>query len=245
MDAMQSLSASELLKIWEAGRSLRPLERAGLLMAAAYPQVTLEDLGNLTVGQRNARLLALRGQTLGPRADCRTTCLSCGTVLEFNLDLPALIGIEPENHLYRLSQEGFSLEYRLPTCRDLAEIAGAPDLASARSRLIAYCVQNAEYEGRPVGLSGLPEAVVQGLADAILEQDPLADLRLALNCASCGQQSTASLDVVGFFWSELEALARRLLREVHSLAQAYGWREADILSLSPARRQVYLELVAG
>jgi hypothetical protein len=33
------------------------------------------------------------------------------------------------------------------------------------------------------------------------------------------------------------------LREVHTLAWAYGWREADILAMSPARRQFYIELV--
>jgi hypothetical protein len=33
--------------------------------------------------------------------------------------------------------------------------------------------------------------------------------------------------------------------EVDALARAYGWREADILALSPARRAAYLELARG
>jgi hypothetical protein len=33
------------------------------------------------------------------------------------------------------------------------------------------------------------------------------------------------------------------LRDVHELASAYGWRESEILALSPQRRQAYLELV--
>ena len=37
----------------------------------------------------------------------------------------------------------------------------------------------------------------------------------------------------------------RILREVHTLAAAYGWSEAEILALSPARRRVYLELAAA
>ena len=32
------------------------------------------------------------------------------------------------------------------------------------------------------------------------------------------------------------------LRDVHGLAAAYGWREEDVLRLSPTRRQIYLEL---
>jgi hypothetical protein len=33
-----------------------------------------------------------------------------------------------------------------------------------------------------------------------------------------------------------------MLYDVHALASAYGWREADVLAMSPMRRQVYLEL---
>jgi hypothetical protein len=33
------------------------------------------------------------------------------------------------------------------------------------------------------------------------------------------------------------------MREVHRLARVYGWREADILSMSASRRQFYLEMV--
>ena len=50
-------------------------------------------------------------------------------------------------------------------------------------------------------------------------------------------------DVVSFFWSEICVQAKRLLREVHTLARAYGWREVDILGMSTARRQFYLEMV--
>jgi hypothetical protein len=38
-------------------------------------------------------------------------------------------------------------------------------------------------------------------------------------------------------------LAKAYLNEVHMLAWAYGWREADILAMSSARRQFYLERV--
>ena len=40
-----------------------------------------------------------------------------------------------------------------------------------------------------------------------------------------------------------DAWALRTLAEVHRLASAYGWREQDILALSPARRQLYLGMV--
>jgi hypothetical protein len=47
-------------------------------------------------------------------------------------------------------------------------------------------------------------------------------------------------DIVTFLWREIENLAGHLLRDVHTLASAYGWRESDILALSAARRDFYL-----
>jgi hypothetical protein len=52
-----------------------------------------------------------------------------------------------------------------------------------------------------------------------------------------------SLDPVTFFWSELQATARRILLQVHTLASAYGWSEREILGLSDTRRSLYLQMV--
>jgi hypothetical protein len=75
------------------------------------------------------------------------------------------------------------------------------------------------------------------------EQDPLAEVLLDLHCPECGHQWQMVFDIVSYFWSELSVRARRLLYDVHALAQAYGWRESDILSMSDTRRQFYLGMV--
>ncbi len=50
-------------------------------------------------------------------------------------------------------------------------------------------------------------------------------------------------DIASFLWKALHAWAKLMLGDVHELARAYGWTEADILALpSPTRRQIYLEL---
>jgi hypothetical protein len=82
------------------------------------------------------------------------------------------------------------------------------------------------------------------IAEAMVEHDPRAEMRLAMHCHACQHSWSTIFDIVSFFWTEIEASAKRLLREVHTLAKAYGWREADILALSSARRQCYLELVS-
>jgi hypothetical protein len=50
------------------------------------------------------------------------------------------------------------------------------------------------------------------------------------------------LDIERFLWAKINAVARRLLHEVHILAQVYHWSEAEILALTPTRRQFYLEM---
>ena len=77
------------------------------------------------------------------------------------------------------------------------------------------------------------------------QADPQADVQLALSCPVCGHKWQTAFDIVSFFWSEINAWAARILREVHILAWGYGWREADILALRPWRREVYLEMVSG
>jgi hypothetical protein len=74
------------------------------------------------------------------------------------------------------------------------------------------------------------------------DADPQADVELALACPSCGHQWPAAFDIASFLWKELHVWALRTLREVHTLARSYGWREDDVLALSGTRRQLYLEL---
>jgi hypothetical protein len=66
---------------------------------------------------------------------------------------------------------------------------------------------------------------------------------LDFKCPACGVVFEESLDLASFLWSEFEGRAKRLLLDVHLLARAYGWSEAEVLSLSPVRRAFYLEMV--
>jgi hypothetical protein len=66
---------------------------------------------------------------------------------------------------------------------------------------------------------------------------------LDFTCPGCNYQWQSLFDITAFFWQEIAAFVKRLLREVHTLAKAYGWREADILAMSHQRRQFYLEMV--
>jgi hypothetical protein len=88
----------------------------------------------------------------------------------------------------------------------------------------------------------LPANVRAALASAMADADPLAEVLLGVSCPACGAAFVADVDVGAFVWAELQAAARRLLREVDILARAYGWTEAEVLALDDRRRAAYLEL---
>jgi len=240
---MRALTASDILRAWEVGRDRYPAERALLLLALACPTIPADDLRDLTVGQRNARLLALRQSTLGSLAQCFVKCSRCNESLEFTIDIEALRQPEPTTREYALSQDDFNVSFRLPNSLDAAVIACCADIETGRRSLLERCIEGVQQHDQPVAVSALPEQVIFAVAESMLEHDPQAEIRLALQCHACQHAWSTIFDIVSFFWTEIEAQAKRLLREVHTLAKAYGWREADILALSPARRQCYLELV--
>lgn len=84
---MQGLSAAELLDAWELGLTQPSLQRALTLLAAATPDIRLESLYDLSIGERDARLLTLREHTFGPQLDSLTTCPGCNERLELTFDV--------------------------------------------------------------------------------------------------------------------------------------------------------------
>src|SRR5260370_36105277 len=93
---MRPLAASELIGVWERGLAEHPVERAHALMVAACPESPPEELKLLTVGQRDACLLALRSWTFGPEATGLATCPECGECHELTLPLAELGAISTE-----------------------------------------------------------------------------------------------------------------------------------------------------
>jgi hypothetical protein len=243
---MHALSPREVLCLWEWGQDRHPLERALGFLAVAYPDASWEELVHLNIGQRDARLLTLRELTLGPRLQGFDECPRCGERLEFALavaDFRSPARVDGEER--RLEVEGFEVHFRLPNSLDLATVARYEDPAKAHHRLLRNCILEVRYGEESVEVDGLPESVHAALAYRMEEVESQADLRLELTCSECESVWFVLLDIASFFWGEISVLAKRLLRDVHNLARAYGWREADILAMSAVRRGFYLEIVAG
>ncbi len=243
---MRALSGQAIVRIWEVGLAQHPLDRALTILMAAFSEVARDTLIALSVGQRDSCLLAVREQTFGARIAGVASCPSCHESIEFMLDSADIqIGetVQPVGTEYALTLDGCQLWFRLPNSLDLAAIVGSSDVVAARDLLVLRCVLRVIQDGLEVGVETLSEAAIAALAEQMEKRDPLAEIRLAMHCSACGRDWHMLFDVVSFFWTELSAQAKRLLRDVHTIARVYGWREADILCMSTVRRQLYLEMV--
>ncbi len=143
-----------------------------------------------------------------------------------------------------IAADGYTAALRPVASLDLLDLAGCADAEAARRRLLARCVTEARRDGAAVAPDDLPDPLVSAISQALAEADPAADLRVALDCPACGASWQERFDPPAFVWREIDAWAARAMAEVHALARAYGWREADILAMSAWRRQRYLDMVA-
>ena len=244
---MRLPSTAALIDLWDAGCDRDPVDRARILLEAAFDGDG--DPADLSIGMRDRLLLEWRSRVFGARVDAVESCPACGALLEFALDVDEVRVDPPRDAAERdgpldIDVAGYRLALRLPTSRDLAAIRGCGDAGAARALLLERCLVTAHTSGRAraVDARELPPPVLRAIADALAEADPQADIELSLACAVCGHGWHAPFDVVGFLWADIERFAWRTLRDVHQLASAYAWSEAAILALSARRRRVYLDM---
>jgi len=265
---MRPLSSAACLELWERGQRLHSLDRALFALSFGLPDTHPESLADWPLGRRNQALLELHASCFGPALEAWTSCEDCGEKLELTLDAMDLLGegrryVSPATEAPAVgaaatgpSPTGDPLTvvvggraFRLPSSRDLAHLAAVGDprsaaLGSADSgladpgSLALHLTERCAVDAQPVLPENLPE-IEQALAAA----DPLAEIRIALLCPTCSLEWEEPLDVTSFLWAEIESSARLLLRDIHTLAFAYGWSESDILALSEARRRLYLDMI--
>src|SRR2546427_7598065 len=119
---MYSLSAQQILRIWEIGLGQHPVDRALTMLASAFPELPRETLVSLSVGQRDARLLDLRKRTFGRHLASFTECVKCQERLEFELEVDDIqVAPRPEcvNQEHKVVCDGYELHFHLPMSLDL------------------------------------------------------------------------------------------------------------------------------
>jgi hypothetical protein len=244
---VRPLTARDMLSIWERGARAHAVDQALVILATACPELSLDELLDLPLQELDARLLALRTATFGPAWEAWGECPSCAERVEFRVPAEQIASrgrTDVESPMVLVAND-IDLVLRPPTSRDLRAAAACASVQQARRTLLLRCIVSAEKGGAPVSPDELPADVLLAIAQHFSRLDDNGEVVLDVVCSRCSHAWQLLFDAGSYFWAELCAEARRLFHEVHALAHAYGWREMDILAMSPRRREAYLTIVGA
>ena len=159
---------------------------------------------------------------------------------------------------------GRTWRFRLPNSKDLEAVsrerdsvaaveidagqsASAPGepspRAASRLALLKRCLITDSTTADDATNDPPDEQAQRAIIERMSQCDPQADTHVSLDCPSCGHAWRAVFDVASFLWGEVHTWAQQTLREAHQLASAYGWFERDILTMTPLRRRMYLDMI--
>ena len=100
----------------------------------------------------------------------------------------------------------------------------------AARELLQRCIVKATRNKKAIGVDDITESVVSALTARMAELDPLAEIRIALNCSECDHRWEVLLDIQTFFWEELGWQVKQSLNQIH------------ILSINRVDREKYIPL---
>jgi hypothetical protein len=236
-----------LLHAWERLHGATTTERSLGLLGAVWPELDDAQWRQVSIGDRDACLFLLKESLFGGELQTVAPCPNCGERLESRFNVRDVC--TPTEWLPQprepslLTHENYRVRFRLPCSDDLLDLPTGTGTDDAVATLLQRCVIEADRDDKPIESSVLPVDVQQRVMATMADQDPLADLQVAVNCPACSHVWSAALDIAAYVWGELDDWAQDMLAEVHVLARHYAWSERDILAMSPVRRRFYLDMV--
>jgi len=234
-DEIRCPTIAELISTWESGLGRPGHERALLLLGRAVAGASEGELARWSLGRRDSALCRLRRMLFGEELNSVARCPHCRAELELTFAISDIWREDnrPVEGSDVLEIGGFPVNFRVPDSTDLEAARQMDTVEAARRRLLERCI-----------LSDVPESGAEAIAAAISARERDADRRIGVTCQECGESWEEIFDISAWLWHEISAFVRRIVREVHALASAYGWREEEILSMSATRRQLYLGILA-
>lgn len=258
-----------LLDAWEQAVHVPVPARAAVLVHRAGLVPTLDDALDLDVGACAALALRVHRESFGDRVDAVVACPRCGELLE--AVLPAVLPAEFHATPSTLRPDGAgepepepsqrpggpervvgTWAVRAPTTRDLLIAGRAPERAAEvlRARCVrpvyrddASRVEDQDALRAAADLTLLSPDELGAIDAAAEELAGVGTLVSGVTCPGCGATAEVAFDAGAVLWEQIAAAVPGILADVAMLAGAFGWSEAEVLSLPAARRRAYLELV--
>lgn len=243
---MKRINAEELLDIRDRCMHFTLMNKSLYLLSRLYDN-DIGAMAKLSIGERDARLLHFRKWIFGPRLINFAVCPSCNGKVEWEAAVDDIllqeIDLGPGPKIFNVKKEGYSIDFRLPDSNDIQRAIVDKLGSSDASAIVSACILDIRHGKKKTLPHQIPEPVLEAVSNRMAEADPQADMSMQLNCSHCGNLWKASFDILSYLWTEIDNWARRLFKDVALLARTFGWNEQEILSLSPMRRQQYIELI--
>ena len=189
------------------------------------------DVWEWTINRRLQGLIAVTIATRGAAWTSTIRCQGCGAPMDLPLQLDAFRR-EEDPPSVACALDGEMQHLAVPTGADQHSWlqAGANGPAAMLARLL------------PEGAAASPERLA-AVEAALAEADPLTVLTIHTRCPECDAENSMELDLEATCLALLAAEQPRLIDDIHALALAYHWTEAEVLAVPPRRRRQYLDRI--
>lgn len=204
---------------------------------------------NLEIGKRTECLLTLatQGGSWDLTVELRCPNPNCEEAMDVDFSLAELNSIQRQTE----SKERVELQIgmqvaslRRPTGLDqlIWRSHSFPNEATAVWTMMQSLVLAEQQEMVRQAWEAEPTTIA-ALNQSMMQNDPLVNANLTVNCPACSTPHLHSLDLGALALQRLHQLQAHLLETLHRLASHYHWTEATILALPQWRRDRYLALI--
>jgi len=206
-------------------------------------KISEQEIWHWSLKERFQGLLGIVVSTLGQHLRLQVSCskTDCHELMEIDLDLALFIQDEPPIPLFCRPDSETELILRLPNGLDqLNWVNNQYDMADnwfseMASSLVIRINGETPSQGFRVSENWLDQIGVE------LEQhDGLMTLEINTCCPVCSKDLLLDLDLEEKLLEILSSEQKLLLKQIHKIALAYQWSEADIVAMPNKRRQFYL-----
>ncbi|MCW8856716.1 MAG: hypothetical protein OQJ95_05080 [Kangiella sp.] len=185
-------------------------------------------LDELTLSDFDLCVSHLYEQLYGSRVNCEVNCQFCSDGFEFDIELSDFkktIFLDQKNYSRNkngdyISNKGEEV-FTLPKVSDLKNLKECP----AESWLKQFLQQG--------------ECHYEQLQEHIETAGPLMSQDISADCPNCGESNLVRFDLTRYCLQSLKEEQKFLLKEVHIIANKYGWGLDQILSLTRSVRRQF------
>ena len=210
---------------------------------------TEEEIWQWSLKKRLQALLAIVVATSGRNLLIKDSCghEACQEIMEIDVDLTALQDSWEIDTFPCRPRPDILLHIRLPRGSDQLQWLNKRRQVSvdndhwftemATDLVTSINGQKPENDWR------VPPDWIETIGADLEDNDALMSLQLTTRCPFCRKICAIAVDLEDRLLAVLGDLQKQMFAHIHCLASGYHWSEAEIMALSPRRRNYYLQRI--